>query len=308
MKGVLLVNMGGVTSEAEMKTFLKKMFMDPYIIPLAKPLRKIISLLISNTRYKRSWKKYEGIGGTPILKATEVLRREVQQQIGINYKVALAYSYAHPYINESLAELRNDGVTEIKVIPLYPQTSYTTTSSVIAECKKALLKMPELNLDYCYGFYRNDEFIAFWESQISKLIEEKKYKNPKLVFSAHSIPLSMVKRGDKYPEAISLSARNIATKLGLEYEVAYQSGMRSGKWLGPDTTDLLDCIAEHENAREIIIVPISFVSENLETLYDIDKYIIPFAIKKLGIKNISRVMIPEADPVFVKLIKTLSIN
>jgi ferrochelatase len=94
--------------------------------------------------------------------------------------------------------------------------------------------------------------------------------------------------------------------VGLDFEVAYQSGM-SGKWIGPDTKNSLKVLA-NTSKNEIVIIPISFVNENLETLYDIDKVIIPYALNELGIKHISRVNIPEADELFIKLLADIVRN
>ena len=118
--------------------------------------------------------------------------------------------------------------------------------------------------------------------------------------------MALVDKGDTYPKAIEASARLIAEKSGCDYTVAYQSSM-SKKWIGPETKQVLKKIAE-EGKNEIVIIPISFVNENLETLYDINTDIIPFAKNMLGIKNISKVEIPVANEDFINLLKDIVIG
>jgi ferrochelatase len=151
------------------------------------------------------------------------------------------------------------------------------------------------------GFYQHDAFVAFWADLITAHIEQNSLKYPFLLFSAHSIPEYMVRKGDTYPREIRESGALISKKLGLDYEVAYQSGMRGGKWVGPDVNSSLKALAK-AGKKEIVIIPISFVNENLETLYDLDKVIVPFAKTVPGFVHVSRVLIPEADKTFIRLL------
>lgn len=305
MTGVLLVNMGGAESPKEMKTFLSRMFKDPNILPFGNFGRNLLGFIISTTRYKKSWKKYQSIGGTPIIKATKKTKQLLQNSLGSNYLVEMAFSYSHPLISESLYNIINKNIKNIVVVPLYPQSSFSTTTSVENEVKKVAEK-ENLNIRFINEFYKNELFIDFWSNLIRNHINEKRYKRPFILFSAHSIPEYMVGKGDTYPQAIWNSANLISSNLGLNFDQAFQSGMR-GKWIGPDIfVRLKEMFADGKD--EIVIIPISFVNENLETLYDIDKIILPFATKELGIKNISRVNIPEGDENFIKLLNHLIIN
>lgn len=304
MTGVLLVNMGGPESLEEMKVFLSNMFKDPFILPFSKPVRHLLSFIISVTRYKKSWKKYELIGGTPIIRATHKTVMCLQAKLRDQYKVRMAFSYSLPCIEESLLAFKNEGINDITVIPLYPQASFTTTSSVIADVEKVTLREKELRIKFVKEFYRREGFVRFWSEIIAEHILDKKYTNPFLLFSAHSIPKYLVEKGDTYPIAIEESAKLIARNTGIEYDYVYQSGMERGEWLTPDVKVRLKELAE-AGRNEIIIIPISFVNENLETLYDIDKEIIPYAQNQLGVESISRVKIPEANELFIELLSDL---
>ena len=301
MTGVLLVNMGGAGSPEEMKTFLACMFKDPRILPFGKTVRNILSFIISNARYKKSWEKYKLIGGTPIINATQETMFALQTELGYAYRVKVAFSYTAPTIKESMLSFKKEGIKKIVVVPLYPQSSFSTTGSVQDEIQRVTLQEKGFDVRIEKEFYKQQGFVDFWSKLITAHIKHKGLSSPLLLFSAHSIPQYMVDKGDTYSREIEESAALIAGNLKLDFEVAYQSGMRHSKWIGPDTIERLKELAK-EGKDEIIMIPISFVNENLETLYDIDKVMIPFAKKELGMNYISRVKIPEADALFIRLL------
>jgi protoporphyrin/coproporphyrin ferrochelatase len=303
MTGILLVNMGGPGSPEELRKFLKLMFLDRHIIPAPYIIRSLLSKYISGTRYKKSWKRYKAIGGTPIIKSTRALAEILQEELGSSYKVKIAFSYSEPYISDSMASFVEEGITRVIAIPLYPHASFKTTSSVIFDIKNSQEKYQGLHTRVVFEFFDNPHFISFWTCCLMKHIRDMKIKEPFLLFSTHSIPISCIKRGDTYKQSVEGSAKMIAHSIGLEFAISYQSQMNQKKWLGPDTMVTLRRLAA-EGKKEIVIVPFSFVSENLETLYDLDKIIIPESHKEIG-TGISRVMIPEYDPLFIEMLKDL---
>lgn len=304
MKGILLVNMGGPESPEEVKEFLKLMFLDKHIIAAPIFVRKFLSYYISSTRYKKSWERYQKIGGTPIKRITKIQTDELQHRLSNEYIVKYAYSYSKPFIADALNEFVKEEINDIFVIPLYPQRSITTTDSVKFDIEKAKRQFPQLNINVITEFYTNQLFVNFWKEAIESHVEEKKLQNPILIFSAHSIPKSFIKKGDTYQKAIEKSAWLISEACNLSYKVSYQSGMNPKTWLGPDTNDMIKNLAS-ENKNEIVIIPISFVSENLETLYDIDKFIVPDANKLNSSMKVSRVQIPVVNDTIIELYKDL---
>lgn len=306
MTGVLLINMGGAESVAELKQFLRLMFLDKNVISAPYLIRKFLSVLISNTRYKKSWEKYKLIGGTPIKKNTHALAAQLQSILGNNFLVKEAYSYSKPFIAESIEEFTKKNTTKIIAVPLYPQASITTTSSVIADIEKIKNIYPELKISVIKEFYNHTNFIAFWSDLINKHIAEYKLNKPLLIFSAHSIPVSFIKKGDTYHKSIEKSAQLIAEKTGFDFRVSFQSGMNPNTWLGPDTKKLLATQVKN-GSTEIVIIPISFVGDNLETLYDLDIDIVPWSNETFNI-HVSRVRIPASQPLFISMLKDLIIN
>lgn len=305
-KGVMLVNMGGPESPAELKVFLSRMFRDPFILPFGRVARSMFSFLISNTRYRTSWKKYELIGGTPLVRSTRATAAALQESLGNKWRVKFAFSYSAPLISSCLAEFKQEGISYVRVIPVYPQASFTTTGSVRADLQKAVARDTFFELSVVPEFYRHPGFTAFWTELIRKHVEAAGLKNPTLVFSAHSIPEYNIKNGDTYAEAIVNSAASIATALGMHYEAGFQSGLKRGKWIGPDIRELIKTLREEE-VDNLVMIPISFLDENLETLYDLDQELIPWACS-LGFTNVSRVRLPEADPLLVSLLADLALN
>lgn len=303
-KGVMLVNMGGPLSPGELKIFLARMFRDPFILPYGKIVRSLLSFLISRSRYRKSWKKYELVGGTPLVASTRETSAALQEVLGRSYRVKYAFSYSDPDIRNCFSEFKDDGIRDIIILPLYPQSSHTTTSSVIAEVEQITATDPFFRTRVIGEFCEHPGFVSFWASNIQKHLEMNKIEDPTLVFSAHSIPEYNLEKGDTYATSIVRSAELIATRMNLPYEAAFQSAMRRGKWIGPDVKEHLAVMRE-EGIDNLVLIPVSFVHENLETLYDLDREIIPYASGELGFTNVSRVRLPAADPLLVSLLADL---
>ncbi len=301
MKGILVVNMGGVRSETEAKSFLSNLFNDPCILPFNKIFRSSLAFLISRMRYKKSWRKYQLIGGTPIVDFTETIVQLLQNEVDKNIKVRYAFSYSHPFIHEVLSQFEKEKITDVLVLPMYPHYSFTTVRSIENDIEKYKKKHHSFCFEINKSFYKNGKFIDFWANLISEHISANGYSSPLLLFSAHSIPKNITAAGDTYVNQIYETAGMISEKTELKTEVAFQSGLNEKRWVGPTTKNKIEEL-NSMGVEEIILIPISFVTENLETLYDLDKDIIPFAKNKLKTNKISRINIPERNPLFIQMI------
>ena len=301
MKGILLINMGSASSEKEMKTFLCRMFNDPAILPLPLVLRKMVAFMISSLRYKKSWTKYQQIGGSPLKESMNSINEALSTEVGKEYLVYNTYSYSEPLIKEGVEYFTKEGIEEIIVLPLYPQSSISTTVSVTREILK-LSSDKKVTFNFRNEFYSNTSFISFWKELINDTIRKNNLTSPLLLFSAHSIPQKHIEQGDHYVQEIEETAQLIAEGMKLSYKVSFQSKMGKVKWVEPDTKSVLKELSS-QKAQDIIIIPISFVTENLETLYDLDQDIIPFGRDQLKIKNLCRVVIPPCHPLLVKALK-----
>lgn len=279
--------MGAPESLSDMKLFLQRMFRDPNIIPLSKPLRFLVACIISTVRYKKSWAKYQLIGGSPLKKSCKTIADELAKKTDI--QTFVAYSYSNPSIAETAHSMIAKGITEITVLPMYPQYSFSTSRSVQQDIER--LMPSSIHYTFIKEYYNNPLFVAFWTRQIKMTITETGVTHPTLLFSAHSVPQYHIERGDSYVTAILQSAQSIAHSMNLPYKVGFQSKMGRMKWVGPDTVSVLKELSAEE-IEEILIIPISFLTENLETLYDIDYEIIP--LYKTTFTSIHKVSLTDA--------------
>ncbi len=303
-KAIVLVQMGGPLNEQEMKNFLWRMFNDRHILPFAKLFRLALAGIITSARYKKSWAKYELIGGTPIIAHTHAMANQLKKRLENKVEVKAAFSYSQPDISCILGQLQKQGIEEFFIIPLYPHYSITTFQAVVDETEYLASKM-DLRVQFAPPFSEEKSFIRNWANLIQSEMQKKKVQNPHLLFSGHSIPLSFIKKGDTYSQEIANSAQLIASKLGLEYSVSYQSQIKGQKWLGPQTDETLQHLRK-KGVENVVLIPISFVNENLETLYDMDKILLSFGKQELGFKNVLRPKLPAYTDLFLEQLQFLS--
>jgi ferrochelatase len=300
MTAIILANMGAPTSEKDMRFFLKRMFNDKAILYAPKLVRAFVSSLISTLRYKSSWKKYELIGGSPLLKSMATYSHDLQAKLNKDYVVRSVYSYSQPFIKEEIITLHKQGIKDFFIISMYPQASFSTTGSVQADIQQIKSQYPDVHIEFKEEYFDNQYFIDFWVNQIRTKISSTGYKAPFLLFSSHAIPQSFVKRGDPYVEQLKVSAQLIAKQLNLPFGVSFQSKIGPIAWTKPYTKEFLNEL-KTKGIDEIIVIPLSFINENLETKYDQDYEIVPFARQELGIKNICRVELPLSDKIIVDM-------
>jgi len=297
-KIAVAVNYGGPLYGRE-KEYLKKLFTDEVLFPFPKPLRELIGFAVSNLRWKESRKILETLGGeSPLLKQTEEQIRELSKLLkGWELKIAMRYS--EPLFEETLKGLNFDSYGEVVIFPLFPHYSLATYGTVERVVENLNAKG---RVRFTKPFYNCEGFIKGWVEAIKENL--KGLKSPLLLFSAHSLPLYLVEKfNDPYPLQVEESARLIAGLLGLPFRVSYQSKLGPVKWLEPSTEEVLKELSER-GYREIVVVPISFVSENSETLWEIDINYSALA-GKLGIETFTRVKIPYKNPYWLECWKSL---
>lgn len=298
-KTVLLVNYGGPAfNEASAKDYLKNLFSDGVVFPLPKPLRWLIAQIVSRKRWRESLEILRSIGGkSPLIEQTFQQADKLQRLLGENYTVKVAMRYSPPYVGEVLREITG----EVIVLPLFPHYSIATWKTVLEEVNKSL---PEDGYKAVKPFYDCEGFVTGWVETIKEHL--KGLKKPFLLFSAHSLPLYLVERyNDPYPRQVYTSAKLIAERLSLPFKVSYQSKLGPIRWLEPSTEEVIKRLAT-EGVEELVVIPVSFVSENTETLYEIDIYYRNLA-RETGIKQFIRPPIPYLSDAwmgcFAKLIK-----
>jgi ferrochelatase len=274
--GVVLFQLGGPDTLAAIEPFLYNLFCDPDIIdfPFARIGRKPLAKLISTTRARKVQHHYATIGGgSPIRRFTErqaqALERELAHR-GLDAQCFVAMRYWHPFTHEAIAQLQTADCDEVVLLPLYPQYSSTTTGSSLNEWQR--LFRDETPVQNVESFYRHPMYL---DAVIEK-IEESLDRFPvperaEIVFSAHSVPMSVIAKGDPYQRHIEDTVRLLMERGGWSnrHRLCYQSKVGASKWLQPSLHRALRDLSA-EKVREVCIVPVAFVSDHVETLGEID--------------------------------------
>ncbi|MBX2861733.1 MAG: ferrochelatase [Vampirovibrio sp.] len=311
--GVLFLNLGGPDSPKAIRPFLMNLFSDPDIfrLPISWLMQKPLAWYIVTSRIEEVIENYEKIGGrSPILPLTQAQGHALEDRLGldgVDAKVYIAMRYWNPMTDEAVQQMMADGVTHLVVLPLYPQYSYSTTGSSLNELDRVMaLRNYFPKMTTVESFYK----LPLYQSAIAETIQDglndhqSDWSCPReevlILFSAHSLPKKFVeKTGDPYPDQIRETIELIMSNYfpNNNWELCYQSKVGNMPWLGPDTDGILHYFAA-THVENILIVPISFVSDHIETLFEIDQLYLPLA-KDLGIPQCHRTRGLNSDPKFI---------
>jgi protoporphyrin/coproporphyrin ferrochelatase len=272
--GVLLLNLGGPQRLEDVRPFLFNLFSDRQIIRLGPAfLQKTIARIIAYRRAPKSKANYERIGGgSPIRKKTEEQAEALEQvlrQDG-NFIVRPCMRYWHPLAAEALREMKRAEVSKIIALPLYPHYSIATTGSSLSDLHRtrALSKMDSPILEI-HSWPTEPCYIACLAERIREGIRFFDGAPVQVVYSAHSLPVQFIKEGDPYVDHLQQSIRAIEELTGIEGKLCYQSRSGPVEWLGPALPEVIRTLAA-EGCANMLTVPISFVSDHVETLFEID--------------------------------------
>jgi ferrochelatase len=268
---VFLMNLGGPRNLAEVEPYLFELFSDPLVIdaPLG-PLRRPLARLISRRRAPSSAEKYQLIGGrSPLVEGTEAQARALQAALGDGFTCHLAMRCGHPSTAEGVRDALAAGAERAVSLPLYPQWANATTRSSLEEMRRVWPKDRPL-LEVC-TWHDHPGWLDALAATVREALARVPDGAPRLVvFSAHGLPMSQVRKGDPYPKYVEASTRGAVERLGLrdgEWKLTYQSKVGPARWLGPDT---VEWVGANARGKHVVCVPVAFVSEHLETLYDMD--------------------------------------
>lgn len=301
-KAVLLLQMGGPDSIEAVEPFLLNLFSDREIIKIGPAwLQPIIARIIVKKRKGHVEDNYSLIGGkSPLKKLTEEQAIALEKALGGDYACFVAMRYWRPSTLEALAEIRRAGITEITALSLYPHYSRATTGSSINELKRVLAESGvNFNVRYIDRFYNNSGYIDAIEEKIKEGLELfHPLADVELLFSAHSLPQSFIDEGDPYLDHVTESVRLVMERFTLPYHLAFQSRAGPVKWLEPSTDDMLQRLAE-KGVKNLLVIPLSFVSDHIETLHEID---IEYSKKawELGIAKFERMPSLNSSPTFIE--------
>lgn len=316
--GVLLLNLGGPEKLEDVGPFLFNLFSDPEIIRLPFPwLQKPLAWFIASRRTKKSQENYRKIGGgSPLRRITEAQAdalKEQLQALGQDAKIYIGMRYWHPYTEEAIARIIQDGIEKLVILPLYPQFSISTSGSSFRLLEKLWQEDPRLQqIEYTVipSWYKQPGYLQAMAELIAQEIDQ--LPNPHeahVFFSAHGVPKSYVEEaGDPYQQEIEECTYLIMRTLDRPnaHTLAYQSRVGPVEWLQPYTEDAIPELAT-KGIKDLVVVPISFVSEHIETLEEIDLEYRELA-EEAGIHNFRRVPALNTHPVFIKALADLVID
>jgi ferrochelatase len=307
--GVLLLNLGGPEQLEDVQPFLFNLFSDPEIIRLPFPwLQRPLAWLISSSRAKQSQDNYQQIGGgSPLRRITEQQADALKAALadkGEEAEIYLAMRYWYPFTEEAVAQIKRDAIEKLVVLPLYPQFSISTSGSSFRLLERLWLEDPDLErIAYTVipSWYARPGYTQAMADLIAQELD--KLDNPDdahIFFSAHGVPVSYVEEaGDPYQREIEHCTDLIMRSLNRPnpHTLAYQSRVGPVEWLQPYTEDAIEDLA-NRGVKDLVVVPISFVSEHIETLQEIDIEYRELA-ETAGIQGFHRVPALNTHPLFI---------
>ncbi|MEZ4630878.1 MAG: ferrochelatase [Deinococcales bacterium] len=279
---IVMMNLGGPKDLSEVEPFLLRLFADKEIIQL--PIQNWLGPFIAKRRTPKIQKHYEEIGGgSPILKWTEIQGQGMCALLDkmspetAPHKFYVAFRYIDPLSEDALSAMQRDGIKRAIAFTQYPQFSCATTGSSLNELWRASRR---LGLEKAFSWSVIDRWPThpkFIEAMTASVkaglaqFDEANREDVLIVFSAHSLPMSIINRGDAYPAEIGASVHEVMKKLdyGYEYLISYQSEVGPVPWLGPSTEDVLKELGTKKRKR-VLVVGIAFTSDHIETLHELD--------------------------------------
>ena len=307
--GIVMMNLGGPKNLDEVQPFLLKLFEDREIIQL--PVQKYLGPFIANRRTKSVQKNYADIGGgSPILKWTEEQGRGMIERLDklspetAPHKFYVAFRYVHPFSEDALQAMKNDGVKRAVAFTQYPQFSCSTTGSSLNELWRAARRVGlqnEFDWSVIDRWPTHPRFIEAMTETVKQGLEqfdEAERDDVLILFSAHSLPLDVINRGDAYPAEIGASVHEVMKRLDYshEYILAYQSDVGPVPWLGPGTEKVLKDLGAKKR-KNVLVVGVAFTSDHIETLHELDIEYGELA-HEVGISNYKRAPALNGLPVF----------
>lgn len=311
--GVVLFNLGGPWSLPDVEPFLVRLFSDRGIIrlPGGAALQPFTARVIARLRAASVRRHYQLIGGgSPQLAITTAQARALERRLNRDesrYHVVTAMRYAHPGADEALAELNALGITRIVTLPLFPQRSSATTGSSEQDLWRAL-RDPRwrgcaFDISLIASYADDSGYVSALTATVRDALngfEPAARDQVVILFSAHGLPCRFVEAGDPYVREVEATRVAVLTELDApnRHALAYQSRTGPVRWTGPGTDKVLADLAR-EGVQHVLVVPLSFVSDHIETLYELDVLFATLA-GRLGITDYRRAPALNTHPLFIE--------
>jgi ferrochelatase len=318
--GIALLNFGGPWTLQDVKPFLYRLFANPSVlVGLPAPVRQLAAFAIAQVKGPSSVENYRLIGGgSPQLKWTEAqaegLRLLMKEDGNVNrrgeVRIEVGMRSAEPSIENALRRLKDWGAQRLVTLPLFPQFSTTTTGTCLQEVRDALSRLRWSPLTHEVNNWPDHaSYVALLrrtlDEAVARAIGERGGADDSIhvLFSAHSLPLKIVERGDTYPSDVRRTVEAVAEGLGHPWSLCFQSRNGRMPWLQPYTEDALTRLGR-EGVRRVVVVPVSFVSDHIETLYELDMLYRAHALKA-GVTHYYRARAFNGDPAFPAVLRSI---
>lgn len=312
-RGVLLLNFGGPWTLADVKPFLYRLFANPRVlVGIPAPWRQLLAFMIAQIKGPSSIKSYKAIGGgSPQLKWTVIQAEGLRRLMPRNeVRVEIGMRSSEPSIETALEQMKFWGADQLVLMPLFPHFSTTTTGTCFDVVDEALNKLgwnPQLTT--IANWPDHPEYISLLRSSVEEAVSRAESERSgstapvHIVFSAHSLPMKIVERGDPYPDDVARTVRAVTRGLQAPWSLAFQS--RNGRlaWLKPYLDDELKRLGR-DGVETVVVVPISFVSDHIETLFELDQLYAEVA-RKHGIKHYYRARCFNDNPQFPRVLQSI---
>jgi ferrochelatase len=309
---VVLFQLGGPDSAAAVEPFLYNLFCDPDIIDFfgAWFARRPLARYIARKRAGVVREHYDAIGGhSPIRLLTERQARALEAALAphCDARCFIAMRYWNPLTAEAVAEVKACGATELVLLPMYPQYSFATTSSSLKEWKRLYNPNGSAPREHVIEkFFDHPLYIqAIAEKIALSLAHFSEPDRAHIVFSAHGLPLSLIERGDPYAKHVEETVRLVMQRGAWKnrHTLCYQSKVGRRKWLSPSLTETIEKLAR-AGEKQLLVVPVAFVTEHIETLHEINIEAREEA-DKLGVEQFEMMPAVGDSPTFISALSDL---
>ncbi|MBI3132593.1 MAG: ferrochelatase [Acidobacteria bacterium] len=300
---ILLLNLGGPVTLKHVEPFLYALFSDRDLIKLPGPawFQPTYAWGISKLRRKGAMQRYAEIGGgSPLLRESAAQAAALRSRLraaGIQSPVKLVFRTSAPRAKGMLAALKKEGVTKLLPVTLYPHACHATTGSSLRELEKEAKAYGMTLLPGVRDHAVDPDYIESWVQPLREALEELPYAT--VLFSAHSLPVKQIQAsGDPYEGEVHATVDAIKARIGDipgGFILGYQSRVGPIKWLEPNLRHLMKDLG----GRDVIVLPISFVSEHIETLHELDIEYKEMA-DHAGVRTWKRLRTPGTHPKYVE--------
>ncbi|XP_062511665.1 ferrochelatase, mitochondrial-like [Corticium candelabrum] len=316
--GVLLLNLGGPEKVEDVHDFLLRLFSDRDLIQL--PVQRILAPRIAKRRTPKVAEKYKEIGGgSPLRMWTEKqgellvkLLDKLSPPTGPHQHYA-GFRYANPLTEDAIEQMEKDGIGHAIAFTQYPQYSCSTTGSSVNAIFRHVMKNPSsMRWSVIDRWPTHPGLIKTFASLIKEELEkfpEDKRQSVVILFSAHSLPIKRVNRGDSYPLEVSATVQRVMEELQFShpYRLVWQSKVGPLPWLGPQTEDAIKGFSKL-GQKNLLLVPIAFTSDHIETLHELDIEYAQDLAKQCDIENIRRCRSLNDHPSFIQAMADIVVS